>query len=50
MKDLQFDGLSMVYELRMDGTVQALHNVSFDLEVGQGRSGPSGPVPELPSR
>ena len=49
MKDLQVGGLGLVYELRMDGTVQALHDVSFDLEAGQGRSGPSGPVPELPS-
>tara|TARA_B100000029_G_scaffold48722_1_gene44542 strand:+ start:594 stop:746 length:153 start_codon:yes stop_codon:yes gene_type:complete len=50
MKDLQVDGLGMVYELPKDGTVQALCDVSFDLEAGQGWSGPSGPVPEPPSR
>ena len=44
MKDLSVDGLGMVYELPKGGSVQALHEVSFDLEAGRLLTllGPSG--------
>ena len=44
MKDLSVDGLGMVYELPKGGSVQALHDVSFDLEAGRLLTllGPSG--------
>ncbi|GIT75890.1 MAG: hypothetical protein Ct9H300mP31_04210 [Acidimicrobiaceae bacterium] len=35
MKDLSVDGLGMVYELPKGGSVEALHNVSFDLKAGR---------------
>jgi len=44
MKDLSVDGLGMIYELPKGGSVQALHEVSFDLEAGRLLTllGPSG--------
>ena len=44
MKDLSVDGLGMVYELPKGGSVEALHNVSFDLKAGRLLTllGPSG--------
>ena len=35
MKDLSVEGLGMVYELPKGGSVQGLHDVSFDLEAGR---------------
>ena len=44
VKDLKVDGLGMVYELPKGGSVQALHDVSFELEAGRLLTllGPSG--------
>ena len=44
MKDLSVQNVSMVYELPKGGSVQALHDVSFDLEAGRLLTllGPSG--------
>ncbi|MDP6868751.1 MAG: ABC transporter ATP-binding protein [Acidimicrobiales bacterium] len=44
MKDLSVEGLGMVYELPKGGSVEALHDVSFDLEAGRLLTllGPSG--------
>ena len=44
MKDLSVEGLGMVYELPKGGSVQALHDASFDLEAGRLLTlpGPSG--------
>ena len=35
MKDLSVQNVSMVYDLPKGGSVQALHDVSFDLEAGR---------------
>ena len=44
MKDLSVQNVSMVYELPRGGSVQALHDISFDLEAGRLLTllGPSG--------
>ncbi|MDG1989330.1 MAG: ABC transporter ATP-binding protein, partial [Acidimicrobiales bacterium] len=44
VKNLSVEGLGMVYELPKGGSVQALHDVSFDLEAGRLLTllGPSG--------